>query len=437
MTDLELPSQGNKFRLPVQEIGKGFHSTAPKAMRTISKMLTWGVDQGTTHCRLRVESPTQTQLPSAQQIEDLRSWLDKMPAMNTISIKIASDWGMIKQLTPEVAGVAQLLGINTNITKMNLLSCRCDAGFFQALNPHFATALVKSIGRLQHLAIDLNSLRPDFDIRTCCNLTRVDFLGHFHTKSIASLPTNIEALSANTMYSTAATEFSGLTRLTALSFSLVTRSLANCLRGVTALQELHVELGPCDDLHTLSSHSNLRVLSICAPYAANLDVLRNLPHLVDLGIRCSCLTSLAFLADATALTCLRIHELSWQALLSIRLPQPSQLHTLILGHPNFMQHHKQLCLISTIDSLEKLDLSSSVGLHGERLLPLASLTRLSALNLSHSVALSVQSVGTLVNALSALQVLALHGCGSVANASFGSWTDTEYMMANHSVKTFT
>lgn len=409
--------------LPVQEIGKGFNSTAPRTLRTVSRMLTWGLDQGATHCRLRVESPTPTQLPSTQKIDALRSWLDKMPSLHTVSIKIASDWSMIAHLNPEVAAVAALLSSKPTLTKLNLLSCRCDAGYFQALNPHFAATLVNSIGQLRHLTIDLNSKLPDFDIRACNNLTRIDFLGHLHTKGVSSLPTSIKALSANTLYSTAGTGFHGLTRLTALSFSLITRSLTNCLRGVTGLRELHIELGPCSDLYALGSHTNLRVLSIFAPRAACLDMLRHLPHLVDLGIRCRSLTSLAFLADATALTRLRVDELSWQAVPTLKLPHPGQLRTLILASPDFLQSHRQVRMISTLHSLERLDLSGSLGLHGERILPLASLTRLSALNLSHIAEPCAHSIEALVDALPALRVLALQGCGSISAASFGSWIE--------------
>lgn len=396
----------------------------------------WGVDQSTTHCRVRVESPTHTQLPSSQHIDDLTAWLDKMPALNTVSLKIASDWVVISQTTPEVVLVAQLLSSRSSITKLNLLSGRDRNGFFQALHPLFASTLVNSMTQLRSLAIDVNSQIPRFDISTCLNLRRIDFLGHFHSKGISSLPASVEALSANTMFTTSAADFSGLTRLSALSFSLITKSLASCLKGVTGLQELHVDLGHCIDLSVLSSHTNLRALTLCAPHVATLDVLGQLPHLVDLGLRCRSLHSVAFLAGASSLTRLRLFDL--QALPSLLLPCPSHLHTLSLGQQDFGgESYTKLLLISAIKSIRRLDLRRSVGLHGERVLPLASLTRLSALNLSNSVSLCADSIKLLVDSLADLVVLRLHGCGCrVSDSALGAWVNTEDMLTSHQVTKF-
>lgn len=422
--------------LPIQEVGKGFHSTATSSIRTVSKTLMWGVDQNTTHCRVRVESPTNTQLPSSQHIHYLTAWLDKMPGLHTVSLKIASDWIVVSHPTPEVVLVAQLLSSRSSITKLNLLSGRDKNGCFQALHPLFASTLVNSMRQLRSLAIDVNSHLPRFDISTCLNLRRIDFLGHFHSKGISSLPVSVEALSANTMFTTPAADFSALTRLSALSFSLISQSLASCLKGLTGLQELHVDLGHCNDLSVLSSHTNLQSMTLCAPHVATLDVLGQLPHLVDLGLRCSSLHSVAFLADATSLTRLRLFEL--QALPSLLLPRASHLSTLSLGQQDFGgESYTKLLLISTIKSIRRLDLNWSVGLHGERVLPLTSLTRLSALNLSNSVLLCADSIKLLVDSLADLVVLRLHGCDRLVSAStIGAWVDTDDMLTTHRVTKF-
>lgn len=399
----------------------------------------WGVDQSATHCRVLVESPTQSQLPSShlQHIDDLSAWLDKMPELDTVTLKIASDCVVVNQSTPEVDAVAQLLSSRSSVTKLNLLSGRDNDGYFQALHPLFASTIINKMQRLRFLAIDVNSQLPRFNISTCINLSRIDFLGHFHSKAISSLPISIEALSANTMFSTSSADFGDHTRLSALSFSLITRSLASCLRGVTGLHELHVDLGHCSDVSVLSSHTNLRGLTICAPHVAKLDVLGGLPRLVDLGLRCRSLSSVAFLADATALTRLRLAEL--RALPSLLLPCPSHLHTLSLGQQDFGgENHTQLVRISKIGSIRRLDLRGSIGLHGERILPLTTLTRLSALNLSNSVELSADSIKTLVDALAGLVVLGLHGCGGVsaAAATFGGWVEMDDMLTHHKVTKF-